>query len=54
VLAKKFCFTDPVNDAEELAVDLISLPAGTWVRELGGGFEVGNSTHSPAQFSLAF
>jgi hypothetical protein len=49
---KNFSFADLANDAEELSVDLTRPPAGTWVRELGGGFEVGTTTRNASAFFL--
>ena len=49
---KTFSFAALTDEAEELAVDLTKPPAGIWVRELGGGFEVGTSSRSGAAFFL--
>ncbi len=52
VCKKTFSFAELTSDADELDVDLTKPPSGTWVRELGGGFEVGSTTRSALAFFL--
>ena len=49
---KTFSFADLADEAEEPELDLTKPPSGTWVRELGGGFEIGSTTRSAAAFFL--
>ncbi len=49
---KIFSFAELFDEASDADLDLAKPPRGTWVRELGGGFEIGSTTRSRAAFSL--
>ena len=49
---KTFSFAELSVDATETDIDLTKPPNGTWVRELGDGFEVSATTRSTLAFFL--
>ncbi len=49
---KTYSFAELSTDAADADADLTTPPPGTWVRELGGVFEVGSTTRSAIAFFL--